>query len=126
MNKKPSYAELENRIKELEQAELDRKMVENALRASEEKYRDLFENAVEGIFQTTPDGRFISANPALLKTLGFSSFNELSTLVGNIRQQHYLNPEDRDTFRQTIETRGAIKGMKPGFSKRMEPLSGPA
>jgi two-component system, cell cycle sensor histidine kinase and response regulator CckA len=118
MNTKPSYAELENRIKALEQAESERKMVENALRASEEKYRDLFENAVEGIFQTTLDGRFISANPSLIKTLGFSSFHDLSRLFGNIRQQHYLNPEDRDHFTRIMENQGAVKGFETQLLKK--------
>ena len=44
-----------------------------ALGKPEQKYRDIFENAAEGIFQTTADGRFITANPALAHMLGFSS-----------------------------------------------------
>src|SRR5438046_7034066 len=51
----------------------ERKRAEAALREAEQKYRDIFENAVEGIFHTTPDGRFITANPAMARMLGFSS-----------------------------------------------------
>ena len=118
MDKKPSYAELEKRILELEQAEHACRLAESALRISEKKYRALFENAVEGIFQTTPDGKFIAANPSLLKILGFASFHELCTHFNNIRQQHYLNPEDRDKFRQLIDTRGAVMDFETRLIKK--------
>lgn len=55
----------------------DQKKAEEALRASEEKYRLLFENSVEGIFQTTPDGRFLSVNSSFLRIFGFDSQEEL-------------------------------------------------
>ena len=47
------------------------------LKASEEKYRSIFENAVEGIFQTTPEGRFLSANPSLARMYGYESPEQL-------------------------------------------------
>src|SRR5438445_11881137 len=54
-----------------------RKLAKDARREAERKYRDIFENAVEGIFQTRPDGGFITANPALARMLGFASPEEL-------------------------------------------------
>ena len=71
---------------------------------SEEKYRNFFENLVVGVFQTSPEGKFISANPFLAKLLGFGSPQELISYFTNIKEQHYANPEDRDTFRKIVET----------------------
>ena len=55
----------------------ERQRAEEALRQAEEKYRSIFENAIVGIFQTTPDGQYLSANPALLRIYGYSSREEL-------------------------------------------------
>src|SRR5204862_3380953 len=56
---------------------MSRKYAEEALRAAEEKYRSIYEHAQEGIFQTTTEGRYLSANPALAGILGYSSPEEL-------------------------------------------------
>ncbi len=62
------------------------------LRKSEEKYRGIFENAIEGVFQINLEGRILNANPALARILGHESAEELT----NVRQHLYLNPNDRD------------------------------
>jgi PAS domain-containing protein len=49
----------------------DLKKTEEALRKSEEKYRAIFENAVEGIYQTTPEGELVNANPAMARMLNY-------------------------------------------------------
>jgi len=51
----------------------DQRRAAEALRLAEEKYRNIFENAVEGIFQSTPDGRFISVNAAMARIYGYAS-----------------------------------------------------
>ena len=77
-------------------------MVENikqsaeALRASEEKYRGIFENAIEGIFQSTPEGRFLSVNPAMARTLGYDSPEEVVSAYTDIQNQLYVRPENRE------------------------------
>jgi PAS domain S-box-containing protein len=76
----------------------ERKQVEGALRQAEERYRSIFENAVEGIFQTTPDGHFISANPALARLYGYSSPEELIANVTNVERQVYVDPNRRAAF----------------------------
>jgi len=68
------------------------------LRTSEEKYRDIFENATEGLFQTSVDGRFLSASPAMARMLGYDSPEELMAKVANQIRQIYVHPEDRDTI----------------------------
>lgn len=76
----------------------ERKQVEGALRQAEERYRSIFENAVEGIFQTTPDGRFLSGNPALAHLYGYSSPEELIANVTNVERQLYVDPNRRAEF----------------------------
>src|SRR6185436_17432496 len=49
----------------------ERKLMEAALRESEDRYRSIFENAVEGIFQTTSDGKYVAVNPALARIYGY-------------------------------------------------------
>src|ERR1700694_4216352 len=71
---------------------------EDARREAERKYRDIFENAVEGIFQTTPDGEFITANPALARMLGFESPEELIRERTDIGRTHYVESERRLQF----------------------------
>jgi PAS domain S-box-containing protein len=73
----------------------DRKINEEMLRLSEEKYRGIFNNAMEAMFQTTEDGKFISVNPAAAKMLGYSSPEEVIDRATNIAKQVYVNPDDR-------------------------------
>jgi PAS domain S-box-containing protein len=81
----------------------ERQRAERALRESEEKYRDIFEKAVEGIFQSTPDGRFLSVNPAFAHTLGYESGEELLASVANIGGQMYVDPAERQRFIDALE-----------------------
>ena len=73
-----------------------------SLSESEEKYRSIFENALEGLFQSSMDGRFLSANPALARLLGYDSPEELIAGITDIRHQFYVNPNDRDTLLAAI------------------------
>jgi two-component system, cell cycle sensor histidine kinase and response regulator CckA len=95
-----------------------RKKAEDSLRISEAKYRSLFENAVEGIFQTTPGGRFISVNPALARICGFDDPLDLMRCFTDIGSQHYANPRDRDIFRQIVDERGMISGFETKLLKK--------
>ncbi len=73
----------------------DRKHAEKALSLSEAKYRAIFENAIEGIYQSTTDGKYISVNPAFSKILGYKTPEELIGSIIDIASQVYVNPEDR-------------------------------
>ncbi|MEG4627152.1 EAL domain-containing protein [Microcoleus sp. w1-18aA5] len=86
----------------------DRKQAEFALQQAEEKYRSIFENAIEGIFQITPDGRYLSANPALARIYGYSSAAELIANIRNIDRQLYLDPNRRVEFLRAIEKQGFV------------------
>src|SRR5690606_21744905 len=90
----------------------DRKASHQALREAERRYYNLFENAIEGIFRTTPDGRYIDANPALARIYGFDSPAELMESLRDIRHQLYVRPECRDEFIELINARGTVTGFE--------------
>jgi PAS domain S-box-containing protein len=77
------------------------------LGATEAKYRSIFENAVEGIFQSTPDGRYITANPALARIYGYSSSEEVTAFT-DIEHQLYVDPNRRAEFMRLIEEYGSV------------------
>jgi diguanylate cyclase (GGDEF)-like protein/PAS domain S-box-containing protein len=86
----------------------DRKRAENELRHAEEKYRSIFENATEGIFQSTLDGQFISANPALAAIYGYSSPEELKASLTDITNNLYVQPKRRAEFLHLIQQQGGV------------------
>jgi len=88
---------------------------EAALESSERRYRSLFENAVLGIYQTTPDGRILAANPALVRMLGFGSFEELA--ARNLEQEGYEPKYSRAEFKERLEREGAILGSEAGWTR---------
>jgi PAS domain S-box-containing protein len=82
------------------------KRTEESLRAAEENYRKIFENAIEGIFQISPEGHFLNANPALAAILGYATPAELLANVSDIGSQIYVQPARWAEFRSVME-RGA-------------------
>jgi PAS domain S-box-containing protein len=91
---------------------LQRIKVTEALGQAEAKYRSIFENATEGIFQTTPDGRYLSANMALAQMFGYQSPAELISQVTNIEHQTYVRKEARTELKRLLETQGVVKGFE--------------
>ena len=77
---------------------VQRHQADLALQAAEEKYRGIFDNLVEGIFQTTTDGRYLMANAALARIYGYASPEELMASVTDIGRKLYLQPGRRDEF----------------------------
>ncbi|MFE4106484.1 adenylate/guanylate cyclase domain-containing protein [Almyronema epifaneia S1] len=90
----------------------ERNQAEEGLRQAEAKYRNIFENIVEGIFQSTRDGRYISANPALARIYGYASVGELMLNITNIQHQLYVEPGRRHEFIRTMQTQDAIVGFE--------------
>ena len=80
-----------------------------ALRQAEEKYHSIFDHAVEGIFQTTPQGQYLSANPALAKIYGYDSPLELIASVRDICNQIYVNPQRRGEFIALMQRDGVVR-----------------
>ena len=81
---------------------------DSALRKAEEKYRLIFEDAIEGMFQTTPDGKCLSANPALARMYGYDSPEELMA-ISDIGEVVYVDPERRNEFKRLIEAQGFVE-----------------
>ncbi len=85
---------------------------------AEEMYRSIVENAVEGIFQTTPDGRFIRVNPSLARMYGYASPEELIREMTNIARQLYVDPQRRIEFMHCLAEQGSIQHFESQIYRR--------
>lgn len=85
---------------------------------AETKYRDIFEHAHEGIFQSTPSGLFLSANPAMAKILGYDSPEDLIHSVNDLTQQLYVDNHQRSELLRQLETHGFIQNFEFQFYRR--------
>ncbi len=94
------------------QEQRSRREAEEALRASEEKYRHIFEHAVEGIFQSTPEGRYLSVNPALARMSGYASPEEMISSVTDIASQLYVDPAQREEYKRKLEAAGHLENFE--------------
>jgi len=88
------------------------------LRKAEKKYRSIFENATEGVFQSTLEGKVIHANPAFAKILGYNDSDEVVANVFDIASQHYVNPEQRKEFVINLKKEKIIKSYEVQFKKK--------
>ena len=79
-----------------------------ALDESEKRFRDIYKNAVEGIFQTTPEGKLIGANPSYAATFGFDSPESIMKEVNNIGYQLYADPHDRERLLKLIAEQNRV------------------
>ncbi|MEG4998217.1 PAS domain-containing sensor histidine kinase [Microcoleus sp. B4-D4] len=92
--------------------------VQEALQQMEAKYYSMFENAVSGIFQTTPEGRYLSANPALARIYGYNSPAELMGNLTDISDQLYVNPDRRSEFVSALQARGIVSDFESQIYRR--------
>ena len=102
---------LRQRVAELEKSQSE-------IKQAEEKYKNIFENCTEGIYQITPEGRFIGANPAAARLLGYESPEELINTVTDLASQVYVNPEDRDKVIRLLKTYGLAKNIEMKYRKK--------
>jgi PAS domain S-box-containing protein len=89
-----------------------RKRVEERQHHVEERYRSIFENAVEGIFQTTPEGYYLTANPMLARIYGYDSADDLINALTDIQNQLYVDPNRRDAFMHELQEHDAVWGFE--------------
>jgi len=87
-----------------------RRKSEEALRSSEAKFRALFENVPDGVYQSTPDGKIVTANPAIVQMLGYSSLDELRAL--DISYDLYVNPGDRKAWMRKLNRNGQVRNAE--------------
>jgi len=91
---------------------------ERWLRDSEQQYRSIFENAQEGIYQTTPRGGYLKVNPALARIYGYDSPDALIDGLTDIASQLYIDPTARDRFTQLMETHGFVRDFEAEIRRR--------
>lgn len=96
----------------------DRKRSEEALREADEKYRNIVENAVYGIYQSTPAGQFVSVNMAMARIYGYGSPEVMLKSIGSIPSQIYVDSSDRARFIHGLETAGTIYGFEARNHRR--------
>lgn len=89
-----------------------------ALQNAEHYYRNLVENAAVGIFQTSMNGHYFSANPALAKIYGYESAEELMLALGDIGSQLYVDGERRNEFRQLMLAHGEVVNFESEIYRR--------
>ncbi|MDP9085100.1 MAG: PAS domain S-box protein [Pseudomonadota bacterium] len=102
----PRDHELMSRMAQIAGIAIERRSAEDALRKSEAKFRGLFETMMEGVYQTSRDGRILVANPAFVNLMGYESAEELCRLsAGSL----YWYPSDRETFVRRMENEGELR-----------------
>lgn len=105
-------------VGEIIRSSLERRRSAEELMASEEKYRSIIENALEGIYRSTLQGRFLSVNPAMAEMLGYDSPQELIEELTDIRAQLYVDPRDRDEFLSTLLEKDSAKVRELHFYRK--------
>jgi PAS domain S-box-containing protein len=88
------------------------------LKRAEEEYRGIFENAVEGIYRTSQNGHFLSANPAMARLFGYSSPDELMASITDVGHQLYVNPERRNQFLDLMRQRRTVSDFEVEFFRK--------
>jgi PAS domain S-box-containing protein len=99
---------VDERTRELTHEVATRRRAEAARALSEARYRSIFENSVAGIFQTTPEGSYLAANPALARIYGYDSPEAFMHSVRDIGRQLYVDPNRRDEFKQALAEHGSV------------------
>ncbi|MCK4763701.1 MAG: response regulator [Candidatus Aminicenantes bacterium] len=99
------YDEFNNMLAQIQSGKIEREK-------AEKKYREIFVNAVYGIFQSSPDGRLLTANPAFAGMLGYVSPREAVGHLTDVEKQLYVEPGKRDEFRQLIEEKGIVRNFE--------------
>ncbi len=111
-------AELQQYSKALELRISEQAQAEAALAESENKYRGIFENAPEGIFQAAFDGRIISASPAMAAILGYGSPEALMASMKTIGEHIYVQPEDHRALMDQLATAGVATDFECQLKRR--------
>ncbi|MGA2172279.1 MAG: PAS domain S-box protein [Sedimentisphaerales bacterium] len=113
---KQRTADLAGAVEKLQKEIAERKHAEESFRRAEERFRTIFENTAVGLYRTTPNGRILLANPALVKMMGYTSFEELAQL--NLEKQGLDPSTPRSIFKQRIEKEGSVVGLESIWIRR--------
>ncbi len=89
----------------------------SGLKKSEDNYRGIFQNSIEGIVQTTVQGQVVNANPAMAKMLGFMSPEKMIAFYHDIGQQLFVNPDDRKRLLAQLFETGAVHDLEVQYRR---------
>jgi PAS domain S-box-containing protein len=106
------YSLLKSNMRRWENEAVSRRQAEEALQVSEIQYRSMVENAVGGIFRSTPEGQFLRVNKALADMCGYASPEEMIAKIKDMANQHYTNPQDRELFKKHLQEQGMVRGFE--------------
>lgn len=90
----------------------ERRRTEEAIKRAEENYRMIFENAMEGIFQTTPDGQILNANTAFARLFGFETPEDIMTSVKDVANDLYVDPSRRNELKKLLDSNGFVNNFE--------------
>ena len=90
----------------------ERKHAEQALFEAERRYRGIFENAIEGIFQTTLEGHYLAVNPALARIYGYAGPEDMMASLRDIQRQLYVDPQWRREFLRLVQQDGVVTNFE--------------
>jgi PAS domain S-box-containing protein len=115
MSRKPTYQDLEQRIRELTREAAQLKLISGAIREAEQKYRTLFDESNDAIYITSREGKFLDVNPALLELFGYTKEEMINKL--DVREI-YTYPGEREIFQQQVEKAGSLRDYAVAFKKK--------
>lgn len=107
-----------NMSAEIEAREKKLQAMNKTLQEAEEKYRGIFENAIEGIFQATPDGVLRRANPAMARIFGYDSLDEFLSNVRSLGSRVMVNPDSMQNFYEHVRDKGEVKRFEAEYYRR--------
>jgi two-component system NtrC family sensor kinase len=114
---KNQSAALEDANEELRKENVERRLAEDFLRHSEERYRAIFENAIEGIFRSTPDRQFTLVNPAFARMIGYNSPEEMINAGADIGKRLWVDQECRKEYVMKLARDGLVRDFQATFYK---------
>lgn len=96
----------------------ERKRSEQLAHDAEMRYRSIFENAIEGIYQTTPSGQYLDFNPALARIYGYESIKDLKDSISNIQYQLYVDTHKRTEYVALMKNQGRVQNFEAQVYKK--------
>ncbi|HUM05030.1 MAG TPA: ATP-binding protein [Terriglobales bacterium] len=103
---------------QLNQAEAERKVANAARDTSEAEYQKMFEEAIIGIFESTPDGKLLKVNPAMARMYGYASGEEMKGDISDAGGQLYVDPDRRQEFRKLMDSEGSVRHFECQMRRR--------
>ena len=97
---------------------IDNAKLFDKVRQAEKRYRNIFENAVEGIFQVSYNGTIININPSFARTMGYESREDLIRNVKTVQKDLYVDPAQRLKFSELLEKNGVVNGFETEFYRK--------